>query len=101
MAQPTTEWENQWRRVQADAQTHTHYLLRSRLFPRIPFDTKGDSCPDCGVAGGKLHVVGNTVTGNSPPVGYPLCSGEICPNCRGQALSCPCQLAPGKRPGAV
>jgi len=93
----TVAWEQQWARVKADAQQHTHYLLRSRSYPRVPFDTGGGSCPDCGVAEGQLHVVGNTVTGNSPPIGYPVCAKEICPSCGGQALSCPCQLAPGKR----
>lgn len=97
MTQPTTEWKQQWARVQEDAQQHTHYLLRSRLYRRIPFDTGDCFCPDCGVMRGQLHVVGNTVTGNSPPIGYPLCCREICPSCRLQAISCPCQLAPGKR----
>jgi hypothetical protein len=91
----TDAWEQQWKRVQADSQTHTHYLLHSRSYPRVPCEQ--EVCGDCGVSRGQLHVVGNTVTAGSPPRGYPLCDQERCPACRGQALSCPCQLAPGKR----
>ena len=100
MTEPTSEWKQQWARVQADAQQHTHYLLHSRSYPRVPCEH--DVCSDCGVPKGKLHVVGNSVTAGSPPVGYPLCDQERCPNCRSQAISCACQLAPGRtRMGAA
>ena len=87
------EWEKKWAGVIAAAQSVTHYSVRGQVLGRIPWAGTGP-CGDCGVVRGQLHVVGNSVTQGSPPVGYPLCDMEQCPLCKGQALSCGCQLEP-------
>jgi hypothetical protein len=43
---------------------------------RLPYDGDGQKCHDCNVRPGQLH--------------HPGCDMELCPACRGQAISCGC-----------
>ena len=89
-------FDKKWARAKATAQKQTHYMTdEGTFFARIPHDGP-DVCRDCGVTPGQLHVGGNYATPGSPPFGYPLCCVETCPACKGQALSCNCELAPAR-----
>lgn len=69
-----------WAARIAQAQTTTHVHLCGIPYPRIAYG--GDyplgleTCRDCGVSHGQLHV--------------PTCCVERCPVCSGQAMGCGC-----------
>jgi len=52
------------------------FRIKTKLWQRIPHKDNERTCGDCGVAAGQYHHSG--------------CDLEICPRCRGQAISCDC-----------
>ena len=73
-------------------QKHLNYLIGGKHFPRIRYGNEMDDwgasdypCGDCGAATKHLHVPG--------------CDVERCPNCGGQAVSCPCPYYKDNPPG--
>jgi len=67
-----------WPEEVEKAQKITHCRYENTILPRVPHrDWDNKPCHDCAVLPRQLHVPG--------------CDDEACPNCGGQALSCPCQ----------
>lgn len=68
----------------AESQLFTTFKIQGMDYKRIKYgDEKSDfslptHCGDCSVKKGYFHALG--------------CDTEICPNCGGQAISCPCNL---------
>jgi len=50
--------------------------IGKKIWQRIPHTDAEGTCGDCGVAAGQYHHAG--------------CDLEVCPRCRGQAISCEC-----------
>ena len=86
------------RRAQAAAlqaaQAKTHYFVRGKVLPRIPYGNERfwppvsgrRVCEACGTLRGQLHE--------------PLCQWEQCPACAEQVVSCACGVLPGDAGGS-
>ena len=58
------------------------YWINGREFDRVAYgneaeDWRANSCPDCNVAKGEIHLLG--------------CDIEECPSCGGQSITCECE----------
>lgn len=77
MTKPTAA---QWAKRIAEAQEDTHETIGGKRYARVPygneFERCGETCRDCGVQKGQLHVV--------------TCCIERCPCCGDQAIGCGC-----------
>lgn len=77
MTKPTAA---QWAKRIAEAQEDTHETIGGKRYARVPygneFERCGETCRDCGVQKGQLHVV--------------TCCIERCPCCGEQAIGCGC-----------
>jgi hypothetical protein len=73
-------WPEVWAARKAEAQRKTHVHLCGIPYARLPYGKEevqgGETCRDCGVGRGQLHV--------------PTCCIERCPICLGQANGCGC-----------
>ncbi|MFE9691551.1 hypothetical protein [Micromonospora sp. NPDC005806] len=69
-----------------ESQQITHIAIEGSEYERIRYGGEGywefgnisGNCHDCGIVAGQLHAI--------------TCDMEECPKCRGQLLSCPCQI---------
>jgi hypothetical protein len=74
-------WAEHWAKQIERAQHITHAVIRGVRYLRLrygsSFDDHFETCGDCGVVKGQLHVE--------------CCDVDACPKCCGQAISCGCR----------
>ena len=82
-------WRRFWLQEIEDAHGEQVYEIEGSIYARVPYGqeyadmgsvAKEQSCHDCAVKEGQLHVPG--------------CDVEICPRCQGQTISCGCAYYP-------
>ena len=79
----SADWPDKIRR----AQRLPTYVIAGHQYPRVRYgrergrtQTETNPCHDCAVVPGELHVPG--------------CDMERCPVCRGQVITCGCEIEP-------
>lgn len=77
------EIDENWERQKEEAQSLTHYTIDGEKIPRVRCGDEdyweGESCGDCGVRRGQLHIPG--------------CDMEVCPATGEQAISSKVKIA--------
>lgn len=81
-------WRAYWNNQIVAAQSMPEYEIEGKNYARIPYGQESseakfadNSCHDCAVTVGQLHVPG--------------CDVEMCPRCHSQAIACHCNYFPG------